>query len=730
MDLLLADKKKRNHHLAASLPLHDRFSFHARRSPPMSTESSTNRFVIGILFAATGAAALVYQVVWQRVLTQEVGADSISSALIVGIFLGGISIGSLVGGFASKLLPASRVRLFCLAQVLIGCFSMSSVGLIRLANRSLDLGDSHFGDFLANAIALAIPTCLMGMTAPLMVDIAKDRLANFGRIVGVFYGLNILGAAIGVLASGFVLIELIGLTWTARLAGVVDIVAGLIVLAVARGMDHSSKPATAWLNGKAFAASVLFGFATIAMEMILFRTLANHLTLLAVIFPGILCAFLLSMACGEVVGGFVADQSVGKQGLALSVLVLASAVLLVLAYRFPHSWFELYTYGRMELGRKALLSAGIFFLPVVALTAVFPVVVKTFTPTIDSAGQSFGLILFAYGIGNSVAALVVPLIFFGSIGTIWSAVSAIASATLGAVLLGGNKAIAFATVGVSLLMPFGYFTHSRGFDLSDVAASETYEDDIGVVSVFKAADRTQIRTFRTPTATVMHTQERSGKYRMEAILDADQSLRLERVLVLGLGGANWLPQLIERSEVKEVVAVELSPTVAELVRKHGGEAYDRAFRSEKLKLVIDDGRRFVRNDSSTYDMVQLGVYQPWMAGTGNLYTKEFMQDIRRLMRPGGVLCTIDLAMIAETALTEFKSVAWIPGNEYLYFYEEPAASLRNRMQNIVVADNASHPFGLLSDDRPASEYFFVKLAKGHGNLAALDLHKSLQPATQ
>ena len=65
-----------------------------------------------VLLFFSGFSALIYQVIWQRILSQEIGIDSLAMAITVAVFMTGLGFGSIVGGIASKRLKKNIF--FCL----------------------------------------------------------------------------------------------------------------------------------------------------------------------------------------------------------------------------------------------------------------------------------------------------------------------------------------------------------------------------------------------------------------------------------------------------------------------------------------------------------------------------------------------------------------------------------------------------------------------------------------
>jgi len=184
-----------------------------------------------VLFFLSGFAALLYQVVWQRVLFSVYGIDITSVTVVVTVFMLGLGIGSIAGGALSQRMRRAALPLFALLELGIGVFGYFSLPLFAaVAGRTLDL--SRFATGVVAFLLLLIPTTLMGATLPLLVSHATARSHNVGRSVGALYFANTLGAALGAFAAGMLLLGLFGLAGTVRGAAVLNLLlaAGVFVL--------------------------------------------------------------------------------------------------------------------------------------------------------------------------------------------------------------------------------------------------------------------------------------------------------------------------------------------------------------------------------------------------------------------------------------------------------------------------------------------------------------------
>lgn len=174
------------------------------------------------LFVASGAAALIYQVCWQRMLFEGFGVDIESVTIIVSAFMLGLGLGSLAGGELADRYPHRLIALFAVIELCTAAFGFCSPNLIHAAGR-FAVNHSLFQIGLLNFALLLVPTTLMGATLPILVAHAVRVYGNVGVSVGVLYFANTLGAALGAALTGFVALYYLGLTSTIYAAAFLNI---------------------------------------------------------------------------------------------------------------------------------------------------------------------------------------------------------------------------------------------------------------------------------------------------------------------------------------------------------------------------------------------------------------------------------------------------------------------------------------------------------------------------
>ncbi len=185
------------------------------------------------IFFLSGFAALIYQVVWQRVLFVALGVDIQSVTLIVSIFMLGLGLGSLLGGHLSVRFRGRLPQVFMAAELGVALFGVASVTLIGRGSELVQ-GRGLVAMGVAVFALLLVPTMLMGMTLPVLVAYVDRRLNNVGRSVGLLYFVNTLGSA---LASAFtvdVTFAFTGLRQATWMAAAINAAAAALVLMYAR----------------------------------------------------------------------------------------------------------------------------------------------------------------------------------------------------------------------------------------------------------------------------------------------------------------------------------------------------------------------------------------------------------------------------------------------------------------------------------------------------------------
>ena len=187
-----------------------------------------------LLFFLSGSTALVYQVIWQKLLFTAFGVDLQSVAIVVSTFMLGLGLGALIGGQFAEKYPNDQLLFFVFVELGIGLFGFASYDVIRF------VAESFFEYPLlviaaVNFLLLLFPTVLMGATLPVLVSHLYKQSRNVGTSIGNLYFSNTCGAALGCFFAGFILLNFFSYSDTLNIAATLNIaVAALAYLFIYR----------------------------------------------------------------------------------------------------------------------------------------------------------------------------------------------------------------------------------------------------------------------------------------------------------------------------------------------------------------------------------------------------------------------------------------------------------------------------------------------------------------
>jgi predicted membrane-bound spermidine synthase len=216
-----------------------------------------------LLFFVSGFSALVYQTAWQRMLGLFGGSDSISAAIVVGAFLLGLGLGSLLAStFADRLTDHGAIFAFALCEASIAAFAIGRKVIFYdfLFSQMAAIADSRALVFLVAFLVLLIPTLLMGLSLPLLPKGIVRNIETASERISWLYGVNTLGAAAGALVAGCFIIGAVGYEATIKFAAAVNLLVGggALILAIgfrAGGSKSNLRPIATLEAGSALLAA-------------------------------------------------------------------------------------------------------------------------------------------------------------------------------------------------------------------------------------------------------------------------------------------------------------------------------------------------------------------------------------------------------------------------------------------------------------------------------------------
>ncbi|HEY6009893.1 MAG TPA: fused MFS/spermidine synthase [Nitrospirota bacterium] len=207
--------------------------------------------LVYLMFFLSGAAGLIYEVVWFRSLSLIFGGSHLAITTVLSVFMAGLALGSyFIGkrvGRVEKLLRfygllelsiAFSAGLFFL---LVKFYPSLYVPLARLSPESpLYLSLVRV---VLSALALIIPTTLMGGTLPLLSGLLSEKGHGIGERLSFLYGINTLGAVAGTLGAGFFLMRHFSVNLTLAFPAMINVVVGILAVILQNKVSVASHAA-------------------------------------------------------------------------------------------------------------------------------------------------------------------------------------------------------------------------------------------------------------------------------------------------------------------------------------------------------------------------------------------------------------------------------------------------------------------------------------------------------
>lgn len=647
---------------------------------------------VGFALGLSGFAAVLYEVLWVRLLGDVFGQTALAVQVVLAVFFAGLAFGS----WASDRLT-SRLPPLTTCATLEGLLGLSALFLPTLIPPTTALYDSVVPAgatdlaalpvrLLAGSLLLFVPTALMGATFPLIVRWLQSR--DDLEALASLYAVNTLGGAAGACLTAFTLLPDLGVTGALWVGAVANFAAALVLFGL-RGLDgtaaprhRSDPPAGALVSplGPWALGGLLFltGFLALSLEVLWFRALDQVLSGTIYSFGTVLAVFLLGIAAG----GELLRRSVRSSSVVLLVrleLLLAAYVVLspqlirwspeVARYLGRHLGLGLLSRG---LALESLVCGLLLFVPAVIMGMLFPALLQLADPS--GARSAWGRLIGANTAGAVAGAVCAGSFLLPGLGlhaSLLAAAAVAAAMGLGVHALLGPAprsrlpyALATAYALGAWLLPSDL---RLGLEAKDRLVAQL-EDPGGTVAVVDVGGSPQERRLKVNSTYAMGGGRGAFTERRMGHLPMLLHPAPRRVLVLGVGTGNTLGA-VSLHRPDRLVAVELVPGVLRLAQLYFGHSNESVLENPRVTVLRADARRVVRGSRDAYDVVIADLFHPWQAGIGALYSREHFATVRARLAPGGVFCQWlplhqlsreDLGTILRTFLAVFPDAsAWL-----------------------------------------------------------------------
>jgi len=632
-----------------------------------------------LVFFLSGAAALVYETAWARLLTRVLSSQAEAVALVLAVFMAGLGVGAYLGAF----LGARPQRVYAGLELFIGLWAAASPLLLAHVAPLAGLG-ARVG---FAALVLLPPTIAMGATFPVMGRLVLRERAALGAETSGFYGANTLGACAGVVLGVALFMPVFGLAGALQAAALLSVAAALgawtlpapaqPVAAPPPARDAPSAPRGA------LVATFLFGCSGLALEVVLTRVLVTVTGASVYAFAIVLATFLAGIGLGsrQARAWLRVPGSAARVLVRCAAAVPIGALLGLAALRWHLGEADLFT----SLGNRTVTGAGAWgqwlfdvvlaglglLAPAVAFGAALPACVALAAERAPAAPveRVLARVYGANTAGALLGSLAAGFVLLPGLGARTAVALALVPAFLaGALVLrgapGAGARAGAALVGVLVLgawtlLPPGTPGHVRVLYHANGRA-----ESVAVEEVTEASGQ-RVRSIRINGKVEASTAP--VDLRLQYLLGEIPALlhgRVESALVIGLGMGTTAGSLLDVPTLKTLEVFELEPAVAEGARLFAD--WNHALLDDaRVHLRFTDGRHALFTGDARYDLVTADPVHIWTRGSSDLYTLEYFQRMAARLAPGGVasqwislyeLSTADVQVMVATWCAAFAHV--------------------------------------------------------------------------
>ncbi len=653
--------------------------------------------LFGLIFVLSGAAGLVYELIWVRQLYQFFGSTIHSVTTVVAAYMGGLGLGAYVLGRRADR-HANPAVLYGVLELAIGVFGVASpwvmkgiglayLGVARAFGPGLWAGTAiKFGFAFA---VLLVPTFLMGGTLPVLTRaFARDRSEELRGELALFYGLNTVGGFLGCLAAGYVLIEFAGLRSSLLATGALNLALGASALGLARwpalesagSGSRESEPVFTPDPGEATRRLATWLIALTAFASLLYEIAWTRVLILVVggstyAFTTILACFLLGIGLGSLIA--IGHGKPPRELLVRAALVQgAVAVLASLLFPFFRA-LPVYVVATLQgsfftpvelLLLHGLAVAVVVIPPALGMGLSFPLLAELASERGGATGREVGHAYFANTLGSIAGAVITGFLLIHLIGSEHTLVIGVVINVAAAVALawwlyrdepGGAAPRALERIPVALgllALVIALGTPSWSNRLLDRGAAiygrvRLDREALGRYLRGYGAEQLSFEEGWNAAVSVWRDGNQewlkiNGKVDASSVADMDTQVMLgllpafaqprpRRVFVVGFGSGATTRAIADVPGVSHIDVAEIERAVLRASR-HFRDVNRDVLADPRVRVIEDDARSALMLSDSAYDLVLSEPSNPWIAGIAALYTRDYFRVVARHLAPGGV----------------------------------------------------------------------------------------------
>jgi len=611
----------------------------------------SNRLFFTVIFLS-GFSALIYQLVWVRVLGLVFGVSSFAVATVVSVFLLGLGTGSLYfGKWSEKLKNPLKTYLF--VELCIGIFSIVSYLIINnltIYKVFYEYSYNHFNFYWISLIRLFLsivvlfpPVFVIGGTIPLITKYFLTTPERFGSKFSRIYYMNTLGAFAGSMLTGFIFVKYLGVFPTFMIAVTVNLLISCIIYA--NKTESAKLPDT--INETApysYMLVILFttGFISLSYEILWTRILSTYNLATSQSFAVILSGFLLGFSVGSYLISKKIDaiKSLELIFSKISILTaLSGSLVLFMFQRFEFLTTSLANLFHINIFTLSLtLAFTVSFVPSIFMGILFPLGLKIYSNNINKIGIKTGKIFFFNTIGSVIGSVLTGFLLIPFAG-MWNTTLILVNLSLliafyMGLINGKSSKKHFASLLVVFLISNSIIFSGRRTFHKEVKGFDVIYYAEGLTGTVTAIQNKGYRGLFVDGQNVSGT---------DYVLTADSKMLghlplliakdPKKSLTVGYGtGATSYSMLLHGVDVDAVEIETKIIDAAYLFEKVNHHSYN----NKNINIIIDDARNYIDVVDRKFDAIATDVTNLKYKRNPYLYTKEYFEIMKNSLNEKGV----------------------------------------------------------------------------------------------
>lgn len=683
-------------------------------SPQTFAYSRRTIVLIGCCFIFSGATGLIYEVLWARMLGLVFGATTLAVSTVLAAFMGGLALGSaLAARFAPRI--HRPLRAYGWMEVGVALYALLVPVLFHWVDNLYAVVWQQFHPsffvfslwrFALSSLLLLVPTTLMGATLPVLSVALLRSVDHNTNSVARLYACNLVGAIIGTLMAGFVLLPTLGIRATIIIAATINVLIGVAAVLAERQAGFNSKVLSERFRHDGspsheittpvfwFLCALVSGFVTISTQVAWTRMLTMIIGSSTYAFSIVVALFLIGLAFGA--------WFIGRSNLAANLrsaimkIEVITGVALFLSL-FVANWIPalLVNLGlRLRIGSWAgllslqVLSASLLILlPATLMGMVMPLVLVWASTNKDKAVALVGRSYAINTLGAIAGAFITGFILIPRTSTKFTLLCAAALCLLVAGLAYQPGASVrdpavrrSLSVGMTAVLVIVLFLAAPPMNLADLSIG-AYDSLVRVLAQSREGIKEEPQSGPAihkllmyqegPTSTVSvrkdmdtismaingRTNASDSVYDMPTQVMLAQlpmliAPRLGNGLIIGFATGVSVGAMLE-SPIESVTCVELEPATI-TGSKYFEHVNHRPLNDGRVSLIIDDARTYLRVTPNRYDVIVSEPSHPWVPGVANLFTQDFFELGRARLSEEGVF--VQWLQIYQLSTDSLRSV--------------------------------------------------------------------------